>query len=220
MSSCTLSQLNQSTISNRIQQKNTAKNAFQGSENDSIKDCLRARDRPKCTDNKPSSTDNLLQQVLDKLDEQKEGIQDLKNELRDHRKIVETPGAEDFETKDAQWDEEREFLHRHIVYLEQREEIRTKQDERNGIVIRGLELESADSKCEVCDLLQEKLQVNANIEVNTIHVSRSNKLVIAKFANFDEKIRILKSEKNLKDTQIFITSDRTKKETHTDSFRE
>ncbi|KAJ8671451.1 hypothetical protein QAD02_002710 [Eretmocerus hayati] len=200
--------------------KNLAQNPPQ---NNTIKSFLRSgtglQSKPGLREPKEidmNTTDEKLQLILEKLSEQTREIQDLNKRMSEYKDLVRDTVTEIVASKEAEWNEERAALIRRVEYLEQREEAKMRQEKRNNIIIRGLQLETHNSQREVESFLNENLQLSIKVaEAVPIQVSRGKNLIVAKISSMEEKISIMQNKRRLQDSSIPIASDRTKKERDT-----
>ncbi|KAJ8685425.1 hypothetical protein QAD02_021218 [Eretmocerus hayati] len=117
--------------------------------------------------------------------------------------IIKETVMEVLSIKETERNEERAALLRREEFLEQREESKMRQEKRNKIVIRGIQLDTRNGKREIESFLKENLQVKVEAsEVNTIQVARGKNLFVAKMSGMEEGMSVMKSKKNLQNASI------------------
>ena len=101
------------------------------------------------------------------------------------------------------------------VDLKQRVDDLEDRSRRNNLKITGLPEEHSEtweqSATKVLKLIKEKCKVTGKIEIERAHrigkKSNRPRPIIVKFLRYQDREKILKSSKNLKDTEIYINED-------------
>ncbi|KAJ8683170.1 hypothetical protein QAD02_018962 [Eretmocerus hayati] len=163
-----------------------------------------------------TTTDEKLEIILNRINEQTSEIRELATQLNDYKSIVRNTVIEEIESREQHWSTEKESILSRLDYLELREENRAKQDKRNNVVIRGIHLKTNDRKLEISNFFKDKLDIEVNVkDVSTIRTPKGSQLTIVKTSSFEEKKLVMQNREKLDDGPISITSDRTKKERET-----
>jgi len=99
-----------------------------------------------------------------------------------------------------------------IKMMEDFMERRDREDRKNNIIIKGLAIEKNenDLKGKTEKFIESKIKVKAEI-LYARRIGNRN-WILAKVANFEQKIKIMESKKSLGEEKIYIDNDRTRKE--------
>ncbi|KAJ8678194.1 hypothetical protein QAD02_013981 [Eretmocerus hayati] len=153
--------------------------------------------------------------ILNRIDDQTNKLRELRSQVNDYKTLVKNAVTEEIESREQHWSTEKELIMNRLNLLEEREENRSKREKKNNLVLRGLQLTTNDKKPEVSNFFTNELKVDVGIDdVSFFRTAKGSQLTIVKDSSFDEKRLVMQSRNNIADSQISITSDRTKKEKH------
>ena len=93
---------------------------------------------------------------------------------------------------------------REVVQMKKMLNIKDKNERRENIVIKGLEVMENESLTEQIHNFLEKY---LNIQVDIVSTWRRGKVIIAKIYNFEQRELIMKNKNKLKGTKVFIEND-------------
>lgn len=107
---------------------------------------------------------------------------------------------------------ENNNLQKRMEILESKIENNERKDRRNNIVIKGIEINGKTTNHDVQEFLKSKLNIEAEIEETKVISTCQKPFVIAKLKRSDDKLKIMKEKKILRNTRIYIDEDRTQTE--------
>lgn len=125
-----------------------------------------------------------------------------------------------FDDREKEWEIERVALIQTQTQLESRLDQLERRLKRNSVLITGLNVVNRENAVVVVNGLFTGQGVTVE-EASVINAKGDRPKVIAKFKNFDDKLKVLKEQKDLamidtegKSVPIFVNDDLTKKEQH------
>lgn len=108
--------------------------------------------------------------------------------------------------------EEKINLSLRISQLERTTEREEKQKRRENIIIKGSSFQEENLKENITKYLNKKLEIEIEVSEAYLIGKGTNKNVIAKLKNFNQKLDVLKNKRKLQQEKIFIQSDMTVRE--------
>lgn len=149
----------------------------------------------------------LIQDLSAKMDNNHEAVI---KEINKNAAAIEEM-KQDFETKEKDWQEEKQGMIKEIQLLRARYE---KQDKRNrikNIIVKGAETTETNAKETVSKLLQNDLGVRCEIVTATLIKRKDLPIIIVELSSQENKVNVvkIKHKLKLKDRRIYIDNDYT-----------
>lgn len=111
---------------------------------------------------------------------------------------------------EEKWSEDKNSILGKVDRIEDRLESNEKRERKLNIVITGLDIQDLENN-ELDNFFRNKLGTEKHFN-NAHFLGKSKKRILVKMNTWEDKVEVLKSKKNLKDTDIYIDNDLTKEE--------
>lgn len=159
----------------------------------------------------------MIEEMGKEMKEIKTEIQSSRSEVNDTiKKLGEDIRSikEELIKKEVEWKKEKMEIYREVQDLKTRLEKQEKDNKRNNIIIKGLEIKNPKmAGTEVENFIQNSLQVSVKVRnAFTIGKQEEKKVTVAEISTFTEKLAIMKNKARLKGNNIYIEDDLTKEE--------
>ena len=160
-----------------------------------------------------ASNESMLLEILGKIDVLTKEVIEVKKEIANVHSSVRDIVIEELTTREEKWNKDRDSITQRLEELEQREEMRVRQEKKKNIIIKGYPIKTNLPTDEIHNLLAERLGVQVVINrVTSIKTTNNQVLLVVELASLDDKYLVLNNKMKLKGSELFISSDRTKKE--------
>lgn len=147
------------------------------------------------------------------MDEIKIQLAELKAQMEKNTVDIINQLKNEFRVKEEKWENEKKEFMQRIEKLEDNAEMSERNWKKNNIIIKGIKLNNEkEIKKDIESFLKNETKVEAKL--NNAYRVKTDKteFVVARFEDFEDKIKVMKNRKMLRNTDKYIDNDYTKKE--------